>query len=69
MRKALAYGAHPVRLDAARYLFESPYVRVKHEFAAYAEGCFTPGRPLLEAAHALMSLIYREFEYLSLIHI
>lgn len=63
VRKALAYGAHPVRLDAARYLFESPYVRVKHEFAAYAEGCFTPGRPLLEAAHALMSLIYREFEY------
>ena len=62
-RDALAYGAQPVRLDAAGYLFESPYVRVKHEFAAYAHGCFTPGRPLLEAVHSLMSLIHREFKY------
>jgi transglutaminase-like putative cysteine protease len=63
VRELLAYGVLPVRLDAMRYLFESPYVRVKHEFAAYADACFTPGRPLLLAAHALMSLIHREFKY------
>ncbi len=63
VRSALAYGALPVRLDAAPYLFESPYVRVKHEFAAYARDCFAPGRPLLKAVHALMSRIYTEFEY------
>ena len=63
VREALAYGAQPVRLDALRYLFESPYVRVKHEFAAYAAPCFAPERPLLEAVHGLMSRIYTEFEY------
>jgi transglutaminase-like putative cysteine protease len=63
VRDLLTYGVLPVRLDAACYLFESPYVRVKHEFAAYADDCFTPGRPLLEAVHALMSRVHAEFEY------
>jgi transglutaminase-like putative cysteine protease len=63
VRAALACGALPVRLDAARYLFESPYVRVKHELAAYAQNCFAPERPFLEAVHALMSRIYTEFDY------
>jgi transglutaminase-like putative cysteine protease len=63
VRAALACGALPVRLDAVRYLFESPYVRVKHEFAAYARDCFAPERPLLEAVHALMSRINTEFDY------
>jgi transglutaminase-like putative cysteine protease len=63
VRAALSCGALPVRLDAVRYLFESPYVRVKHQFAAYAQECFTPDRPLLEAAHALMTRIYTEFKY------
>ena len=63
VRKALAYGAVPVHLEANRFLFESPYVRVKHEFAAYARPCFTPSRPLLDAVQALMSLIYTEFEF------
>ena len=60
---ALAYGARPVHVDAARYLFESPYVRVKREFAAYARPCFVPGRPLLEAVEALMNRIYTEFKF------
>jgi transglutaminase-like putative cysteine protease len=63
VRDRLAYGATPVLLEANRLLFESPYVRVKHEFAAFAKACFTPQRPLLEAAHALMTRIYREFEF------
>jgi len=62
-RQALAYGTRPVRLEANGFLFESPYVRVKHEFAAYARPCFTPKRPLLEAVNALMNLIHAEFKF------
>lgn len=61
--ESLSYGMVPVRLDAKCYLFESPYVRVKHEFAAYARPSFTPERPLLEAVHDLMTRIYTEFKY------
>jgi len=60
---ALAYGATPVRLEANNFLFESPYVRVKREFAAYASPSFPPNRPLLEAVKALMSRIHAEFEF------
>ena len=63
VQKALAYKAHPVRLEANSLLFESPYVRVKREFAAYAKPCFTPRRPLLEAVQALMQRIHGEFEF------
>jgi transglutaminase-like putative cysteine protease len=63
VRDALGYGARPVRLDACHYLFESPYVRVKHEFARYAKSCFPPGRPLLESVDALMAQIFREFRF------
>ncbi len=62
-RKVLAYGSQPVRLEANSFLFESPYVRVKHEFSSYARRCFPPKRPLLEAVHALMTLIYSEFKF------
>lgn len=63
VRNALAYGAAPVLLEANRFQFESPYVRVKHEFSDFAAHCFTPNRPLLEAVNALMSHIYDEFEF------
>jgi transglutaminase-like putative cysteine protease len=36
VREALAYGSRPVLRNASRFQFESPYVRVKREFAAYA---------------------------------
>lgn len=63
VRKALAYGAAPVLLDANRYQFESPYVRVKHEFSDFARSCFTPNRPLFDAVRALMQYIYEEFDF------
>lgn len=63
VRDTLAYGTRPVRLEASRFQFESPHVRVKHEFAAYATTCFRPGRPLLEAVYALMNRIYEEFAF------
>ena len=60
---ALAFGARPVRLEAARFLFESPYVRVKREFAAYARASFGARRALLDAVGDLMHRIHAEFEY------
>lgn len=63
VREALDYGARPVLVDASRFQFESPHVRVKHEFASYASKSFPPRRPLLEAVQALMSCIYDELEF------
>ncbi|MBK7898906.1 MAG: transglutaminase family protein [Azonexus sp.] len=66
VRDRLAYGATPPDEDdlvATRFLFESPFVRIKHEFAAYAGECFPEGQPLLAGAMALMEKIHREFEF------
>jgi transglutaminase-like putative cysteine protease len=64
---ALAYraGIAPAEavLDATRYRFESPYVRIKSVLADYARDCFRPDRPLLAAAEDLMAKIHREFAY------
>lgn len=50
-------------LEAAAYRVESPFVRLKQAFADYAEDCFAPARPFLEAVSALMGKIFREFTY------
>ena len=67
VRDALAYRAawHPERgiLEATQFLFESPHVRVKRDLRAYARDCFTPRRPILEAAQALMMKIHSEFKF------
>ena len=63
VQHALAYKTMPVQLEANSLLFESPYVRVKREFATYARPCFTPRRPLLDAVQALMNRIHSEFEF------
>ena len=63
VRDALTYGARPVRLEASAFLFESPSVRVKRDFATYAAPCFPPDRPLLEGVDALMRRIFDEFRF------
>jgi transglutaminase-like putative cysteine protease len=50
-------------LEACRFRHESPYVRVKQEFTDYSEECFTPGRPILACADALMVKLYRDLKY------
>jgi transglutaminase-like putative cysteine protease len=50
-------------LNAKRFLFESPHVRVKHELEPFATDCFPPGRGVLEATRALMEKIHTEFEF------
>lgn len=66
VHERLAYDAYPPLpedLDAVRFLFESPHVRVKHELALYAIDCFPPGTPVLVGARALMAKIFSEFEF------
>ncbi|MBM7061251.1 transglutaminase family protein [Pseudomonas sp. UL073] len=50
-------------LEAGRYRVESPYVRLKRQFAEFAADCFPPGRPLLLGAAALMAKIHGEFAF------
>lgn len=66
LRDDLVYTGRPLaprKLDAVRFVMQSPYVRVKHVFQRYSRDCLTPGRPVLAAAEALMSKIHREFTY------
>ena len=67
VRDALAYRAawhaEMAILDATQFLFESPYARVKRSLRAYASDCFTPDRPILTAAAALMAKIHEEFKF------
>lgn len=50
-------------LDAYQYQFESPRIRIRADFAAYARECFTPGRRMSEALSELTSRIHRDFRF------
>lgn len=67
VRDRLAYDAaaapRPEDLDATRFLFESPHVRIKHELANYAADCFPPQTPILIGTQALMAKIFEEFTF------
>jgi len=67
VRDRLSYHAgvppEPSQLSAARFRFESPYGRVKHDFAAYAADCFPAHTPLLEGVRALTAKIHDEFVF------
>lgn len=65
-RAALSYSGQAMEaelLQAARFRFESPYVRLKQAFVDYAAECFSPGRPLLVAVDGLMQKIFAEFSF------
>jgi len=63
VREHLAYRRGVPYVEAAQFCFASPYVPLHEDFAHYARACFTPGRPLMEAAAALMSRIHQDFAY------
>ena len=50
-------------LEAYQYQLESPRVRLRPEYAAYALESFTPGRPMREALMELTTRIYRDFRF------
>jgi transglutaminase-like putative cysteine protease len=64
-RERLRYHRRSEYDASAEFLFASPYVPRDEAFAAYARPCFTPGRPLLEAARELTSRIHADFAYVS----
>jgi len=58
------YAGRPQpHLEVLPFRQESPHVRIKHEFARYAAGCFPAGRPVLAGARALMEQIHDEFTF------
>ena len=49
--------------DPINYLYASVKAPADEVFSQYAELCFTPNRPLIEAAFELTQRIYRDFEF------
>ena len=61
--RTLPADRSPEALDALQFRFESPRIRLRPEFAKYAQKSFTPTRPLVEGLLDLMSRIHREFRF------
>jgi len=59
----LADAPTPEDLDAHQFQFESPRIRLRPEFAAYALESFTPGRGMGEALFELTSRIHEDFRF------
>ncbi|HEY4959701.1 MAG TPA: transglutaminase family protein [Candidatus Limnocylindrales bacterium] len=53
----------PAGLEAYQFGFESPRIRIRPEYAAYALQSFTPRRPMPEALRDLTARIYRDFRF------
>jgi transglutaminase-like putative cysteine protease len=53
----------PEGLEAYQFGFESPRIRMRPEFAAYALQSFTPRRPMPEALLDLTTRIYKDFRF------
>jgi transglutaminase-like putative cysteine protease len=53
----------PAALEAYQFGFESPRIRVRPEFAAYALQSFTPGRPMPDALLDLTARIHNDFRF------
>lgn len=62
-RADLATHATPELLEAFEYVLDSPYVAAHADLADYARPSFTPGRPVIEAAHELSHRINKDFKY------
>lgn len=66
VREHFRYRSGATWDSATEFSFPSPYVRPHPEFAAFNRSVFTPRRPLLEAAIALMQKMHEELNYRSL---
>jgi len=63
VREQFCYHAGAGFDDASEFVYASPFVPRRAEFAAYARSCFASGTPLLNGAIALMQRIHRDFRY------
>jgi transglutaminase-like putative cysteine protease len=53
----------PAGLEAYQFAFESPRIRMRQEFAAYALQSFTPGRAMADALLDLTARIHGDFRF------
>lgn len=53
----------PEPLEASQFRFDSTWVKRSSELIDFADDCFPPGRPLVEASLALCSKIFAEFTF------
>ncbi len=60
---ALPNDHSPAGTEAYQFSFESPRIRVRPEFAAYALQSFTPGRSMPEALLDLTARIHNDFRF------
>jgi transglutaminase-like putative cysteine protease len=63
VRDAFRYRAGAAYNSAWEFAFASPFVPRHEAFAEFAKPSFAPGRPLLDAAHDLMSRIHSAMTY------
>ena len=61
--RAIARDHSPEALTAHQFQFESPRIRQRPEFAAYALESFTPGRPMRDALLELTQRIHKDFRF------
>lgn len=61
--RSLADDQSSAGLEAYQFGFESPRVRVRPEFAAYALESFTPGRSMPESLVDLTARIHKDFRF------
>ena len=61
--RSLSADRSPEALEAYQFRFESPRIRLRREFAAYALQSFTPGRPMVEGLLDLTTRIHRDFRF------
>lgn len=63
VRQQIASQTDPRWLDACRFAFNSPRIRVSPDYAKYASPSFRQDRDILEAARDLTARIHSDFKY------
>ena len=63
VREAFRYRSGAGYNSAWEFVFASPYVPRHDDFADFSKSSFTPGRPLLDAVHELMTRIHSAMIY------
>ena len=63
VRERFRYHTGAAYDAAAEFVFASPYVPRHEDFVSYARPSFAAGRPLMDAAHALMAHMHHDFSY------
>jgi transglutaminase-like putative cysteine protease len=61
--RLLTEDLSPDGLHASQFRFESPRIRLRPEFAAYAVKSFTPNRPLRKCLLDLTARIHKDFRF------